>query len=186
MAETKTYYNPLNGEYTRILESSADTNGAYSMLEVYLMPGGGNPPHYHTRFTEEFFAVTGKLGLLYDKETFYLEPGENRLVPIGIEHRFFNDGAEPITFRIVLRNGQPGFENFIKGLFGLVNDGKTTKNMIPKNPLYGATLLHWGDTHLKNTYFKFFSPLAKLAYTLAKAMGTEKKLLDRYCTDTGN
>lgn len=181
MKKTGTYYNPLNGEYTKILESSADTNGAYSLLEVLLMPGGGNPPHYHTRFTEEFFAVQGSLGLLYEKDTVYLEPGENRLVPIGIEHRFFNDGTEPIIFRIVLRSGQPGFENFIKALFGLVNDGKTTKNMIPKNLLYGAALLHWGDTHIKNVYFYIFSPLAAFAYRVAKAAGAEKKLLERYC-----
>ena len=63
MPETKTYYNPLNGEYTKILESSADTGGAYSLLEVSLLPGGGNPVHYHTRFTEEFFAVKGRLAL---------------------------------------------------------------------------------------------------------------------------
>ncbi|MHA3788724.1 cupin domain-containing protein [Flavobacterium hauense] len=181
MTDSKTYYNPLNGEYTKILKSSADTLGEYSLLEVSLMPGGGNPPHYHTLFTEEFIAVEGRLGLLYNKDILYLEPGESRLVPIGIEHRFFNDGSEPIIFRIMLRSGQPGFENFIKGLFGLVNDGKTTKGMIPKNPLYGATLLNWGDTHLKNTYFYIFSPFAKAAFWLAKKTGFENKLLSKYC-----
>ncbi|RDI05806.1 cupin domain-containing protein [Flavobacterium sp. AG291] len=181
MDDVKTYYNPLNGEYTKILRSSADTLGEYSLLEVNLMPGGGNPPHYHTRFTEEFIAVKGKLGLLYNKDIVYLDPGESRLVPIGVEHRFFNDSDEPIVFKIILRSGQPGFENFIKGLFGLVNDGKTTKKMIPKNPLYGAILLYWGDTHLKNLYFYLFSPLAALAYRIAKISGAERKLLDKYC-----
>jgi len=181
MNEPKTYYNPLNGEYTKILESSATTNGAYSLLEVCLMPGGGNPLHYHTRFTEEFFAIKGKLGLQYEKDIVYLDPGESRLVPISIEHRFFNDTPEPIIFRIVLRNGQPGFENFIKALFGLVNDGKTTKGMVPKNPLYGATLLFWGDTHIKNIFFYIFSPLATLTYRIARITGVEKKLHSRYC-----
>jgi mannose-6-phosphate isomerase-like protein (cupin superfamily) len=181
MHEPKTYYNPLNGEYTKIIESSADTLGKYSLLEVCLMPGGGNPAHYHTRFTEEFIAVKGRLGLLYNKDILYLETAQSKLIPIGIEHRFFNDTAEPITFRIILRSGQPGFENFIKGLFGLVNDGKTTKGMIPKNPLYGATLLKWGDTHLKSAYFYLFSPLTAVAYKIAKVTGAEKKLLTKYC-----
>lgn len=183
MAPPETYYNPINGEYTKILESSESTDGAYSLLEVSLMPGGGNPPHYHTRFTEEFIAVEGRLGLLYEKDIVYLEPGESRLVPIGTEHRFFNDGNEGIIFRIVLRSGQPGFENFIKGLFGLVNDGRTTKGMVPKNPLYGATLLNWGDTHLKNIYFYLFSPFASVAYWIAKKTGAEKRLLAKYCTN---
>lgn len=181
MPEPKTYYNPINGEYTRILESSEDTNGAFSLLEVNLMPGGGNPVHYHTRFTENFFAVKGRLGLRYDKDIVYLEPGQSRLVPIGVEHRFFNDTDEPIIFRIILRSGQPGFENFIKGLFGLVNDGKTTKNMVPKNPYYAVILLKWGDTHLKNAFFYLFTPFALIAYYLAVKLGREKKLLDKYC-----
>lgn len=181
MAIPETYFNPINGEYTKILEPSDSVNGDYSLLEVCLMPGGGNPPHFHTQFTEEFIAVKGNLGLLYEKETIYLAPGESRLVPIGVEHRFFNDSSEPIIFRIVLRNGQPGFENFIKALFGLVNDGKTTNNMIPKNPLYGAALLKWGDTHLRNPYFYLFSPFASFAYQIAKITGAEKKLLSKYC-----
>jgi len=181
MREPKIYHNPLNGEHTRILEAAADTEGTHSLLEVTLMPGGGNPLHYHTRFTEEFIAVRGRLGLQYSKHVLYLEPGESRLVPIGVEHRFFNDGDKPITFRIILRTGQPGFENFIKTLFGLVNDKKTTKNMIPTNPFYGAVLLHWGDTHLNNLYFRLFTPLAQTAYFFAVKLGYEKALLNKYC-----
>lgn len=181
MREHKTYHNPLNGEYTKILESAADTQGHYSLLEVCLIPGGGNPPHYHTRFTEEFIAVEGKLGLLYEENIFHLEPGESRMIPIGISHRFFNDGDKPIVFRIVLRDGQPGFENFIKALFGLVNDGRTTKTMIPKNPLISAVLLQWGDTHLRNNYFRLLSPFATAAFHLASAIGIERKLVKRYC-----
>jgi mannose-6-phosphate isomerase-like protein (cupin superfamily) len=176
-----TYYNPINGEYTRILESALQTGGHHSLLEVNLMPGGGNPIHYHKRFTEEFFAVNGRLGLVFDKSTLYLEPGESKLVPIGREHRFFNDTDEPIVFRILLRKGQPGFENFIKALFGLVNDNKTTPTMVPKNLFYGAILLHWGDTHLKNNFFYLLTPFAAAAYKIAVRLGLEKRLLDRYC-----
>lgn len=181
IAEPKTYHNPLNGEYTRILESAADTDGNYSLLEVNLMPGGGNPLHYHTRFTEEFIAVKGLLGLQYENDTIHLKPGEARLVPIGLSHRFFNDSNEPIIFRIILRGGQPGFENFIKALFGLVNDGKTTGGMVPHNPFYAATLLVWGDTHINNLFFSIFRPLAAFAYGLGRIMGFEKKLLRKYC-----
>lgn len=181
MPEPKAYYNPVNGEYTKILESAADTNGEYSHLEVCLKPGGGNPPHYHKKFTEEFFAVKGLLGLQYEKEDLHLQPGENRLVPIGTVHRFFNDTNEEIIFRIILRKGQPGFENFIKSLFGLVNDRKTTKRQTPKNPLYAALLLKWGDTHLKNPFFYLLTPFAGMAYFLAKVTGADTRLKNRYC-----
>ena len=63
MPVPKTYHNPINGEYTKILESAAETEVEYTLLEVSLKPGGGNPIHYHKKFTEEFFAVKGTLGI---------------------------------------------------------------------------------------------------------------------------
>ncbi|WP_294824347.1 hypothetical protein [uncultured Flavobacterium sp.] len=68
MGTQRIYHNPVNGEYARILQSSEDTGGEYSLLEVSLSPGGGNPLHYHTQFTEEFIAVKGNLGLQYYKD----------------------------------------------------------------------------------------------------------------------
>ncbi len=180
MAEPKIYYNPVNGEYTKILESSAATNGSYSLLEVCLKPGGGNPMHYHTRFTEEFIAVQGTLSLGYNKEILHLNPGESQLVSIGTVHRFFNASEEDIIFRIVLRSGQEDFENFIKILFGLVQDKRTTKRQIPKNIFHAALLLKWGDTHLKNPFFYLLTPFANGIYKLAVKRGIDKKLLEQY------
>lgn len=182
MGGPKTYYNPVNGEFARILESSADTNGKYSLLEVSLSAGGGNPLHYHTQFTEEFFAVKGNLGLQYKKDIVYLKPGEQQLVPIGIPHRFFNDSPDEIIFRVKLCPGQPGFENFLKAMFGLVNDGRTiTKNQIPKNIYHIAVMHNWGDTHLASLPFRIFSPLVRIFYKRAVKLGIEKELLEKYC-----
>lgn len=182
MGESKTYYNPVNGEFARIIESSEDTNGDYSLLEVSLSPGGGNPLHYHTRFTEEFFAVKGNLGLQYKKDIVHLKPGEQQLVPIGIPHRFFNESREEIIFRVKLSPGQPGFENFLKAMSGLVNDGRTiTKNQIPKNIYHIAIMHNWGDTHLHSLPFRIFSPLVNVFYRKAVKLGIEKELLEKYC-----
>ena len=184
MPNPKTYYNPVNGEYARIIESSEDTGGEYSLLEVSLSPGGGNPLHYHTRFTEEFFALKGNLGLQYQKDIVHLKPGGKQLVPIGIPHRFFNDSTDEIVFRVKLRPGQPGFENFLKTMFGLVNDGKTiTKNQIPKNIYQIAVMHNWGDTHLANPLFRLISPMVKLFYKRAVHLGIEAELLERYVKD---
>ena len=180
MADNVTYYNPVNGEYTKIIESANATNGVHSLLEVLLKPGGGNPLHYHTRFTEEFIATKGVLSIDYDDETLHLEPGESKLVPIGTKHRFYNTTKNDIVFRIILRSGQPDFENFIKVLFGLVRDGKTTAKQIPKNIFYAALLLHWGDTHLKNFLFRVIVPFAAFVRRIAIIRGIDKKLLDKY------
>jgi mannose-6-phosphate isomerase-like protein (cupin superfamily) len=181
MPHGKTYHNPVNGEYTTILQSAAETNGEYSHFEVSLTPGGGNPVHYHTKFTEEFFAVKGRLGLYYEHKNVYLQPGESKTVPIGMHHRFFNDTGEDIVFRVVLRKGQPDFEKFLIVMFGLVNDGKTiTKNQVPTNILTLAIMYRWGDTHLASPFIRLLAPFINGIGRFAKVIGKEKELTRKY------
>ncbi|MES2485652.1 MAG: cupin domain-containing protein [Bacteroidota bacterium] len=184
MREVKTYHNPINGEYTKILQTAAETDGAYTLFEVSLSPGGGNPIHYHTKFTEEFFAVSGPLGLQKGRHKVALQPGQSSVVPLLAHHRFFNDSDNDIIFRVKLTPGQPTFENFLKGMFGLVNDGKTiTKNQIPKNIFHIAVMFAWGDTHLVNPFVKLSGPILKKLYKTAVNKGIEQQLLDAYCKD---
>ncbi|MXN90426.1 cupin domain-containing protein [Flavobacterium sp. Sd200] len=181
--QPRTYHNPVNGEYTSILKSSFETNGDYTHFEVSLTPGGGNPVHYHTGFTEEFTAVKGLLGLQLGKKIIYLKPGETALVPVYSRHRFFNDTNDTIIFRVRLVKGQPGFENFLKAIFGLVNDRKTiTGNQIPKNIYHLAIVYKWGDTHLTNPLIKLCAPILNLLYKRAVNLGIEQQLLQRYCS----
>lgn len=182
MDSHKTYHNPINGEYTKILESAQETGGEYTHFEVKLVPGGGNPVHFHTKFSEEFIVVEGKLGLLLNGKKHYLQPGENALVEPFAKHRFFNDTDKPIVFRVILRKGQPGFERFLKVMFGLANDGMTmTKNQIPKNIYHLAILYHWGDTHLVNPFNGIAAPVLQLIYKRAIKLGIEEKLIEKYC-----
>lgn len=178
-----TFYNPVNGETTTILKSAAQTSGNHTLFEVTLAPGGGNPLHYHTKFTEEFFAVSGQLGLQKNKIVLYLEEGQSVLVPANTPHRFFNDGKTPITFRVKLVSGQPDFENFLKVMFGLVNDNKTFgKTQIPKNMYHIAIAFVWGNTHLANPVLRLLSPLVSIFYKRALRLGIDKKLLIKYCS----
>ena len=182
MDSPKTYYNPINGEYTRILESSEETDGEYTHFEVMLMPGGGNPIHFHTKFSEEFTAVEGRLGVLLNSKKLYLQPGEDARVEPYAKHRFFNDTNAPIVFRVILRKGQPGFEQFLKVMFGLAADGLTiTKNQVPKNIYHMAILYHWGDTHLVNPFNGIAAPLLAIIYKRAIKLGIDKRLVQKYC-----
>ena len=132
-------------------------------------------------FTEQFEPVSGALGVHYLGKEMLLEPGSIFKVPIMDHHRFYNPGDEPIIFRAKLEPGQPGFENFMAALFGLVSDGKTIgKNQIPFNPFYAIILLKWGDTQVDNILFRLFKPLLELLYTLSRKLGYEKKLLHKY------
>jgi mannose-6-phosphate isomerase-like protein (cupin superfamily) len=176
-----TYINPITKERATILETAAHTHGKYTLIEVELQPGGGNPIHYHKQFTEDFYPVSGILGVHYKGAALRICPGESFKVPILEPHRFYNPTDQPIIFNARLEPGQPGFENFMAVLFGLVRDGKTfSSNQIPFNPLYAALLLEWGDTYINSTAFKIVLPLVKMAATLARKLKLDKKLLETY------
>ncbi|BAO55854.1 cupin domain-containing protein [Nonlabens marinus] len=175
------YRNPITKEKATLLATSRSTDGTYTYIEVELQPGGGNPVHYHQQFTEEFEPIEGILGVHYLGKELRLTPGEKFKVPIRHNHRFYNPNDVPIVFRARLEPGQPGFENFMAVLFGLVSDGKTFgPNQIPYNPFYAVLLLEWGDTQVDSLLFKLLRPLMRVAVTLSRKLGYEKKLLETY------
>ena len=181
---SKTYINPITKERATIIETSAQTGGAYTSIEVELQPGGGNPIHYHHFFTEQFEPVKGTLGVHYLGKEIRLEPGDLFKIPLRDNHRFYNPGNESIIFKAKLEPGQPGFENFMAALFGLVRDGKTFgENQIPLNPFYAIILLKWGDTQVDSNLFRLFKPVLMILYTLSQKLGYEKKLLHKYVVD---
>ena len=137
--------------------------------------------HFHYNFTEEFEAVEGVLCLIADGKKIQLKPAEKLTVAPRISHKFYNPSEETIIFRVKLFPGQPDFENFIKTVFGLVNDGKTWKNQIPKNPLQAAVVFKWGDTHLANYLFRKGEPLLNKLYEKAVKNGIEAELKNKYC-----
>ena len=60
--------NPVIGEKIVFLTTSKKSNGAKSLMEVYLGPKGGNPLHYHKRFSETFKVIEGELNVQIGKD----------------------------------------------------------------------------------------------------------------------
>ncbi len=59
------------GDVYRFLATGTDTNGKYAMWEAIVPPGGGPPPHVHSREEEGFYILEGEI-------TFQI--GEKRVV----------------------------------------------------------------------------------------------------------
>jgi len=117
--EERRYYHPVQKDYTTFLETSEETGGEHTLLEIELAPGGGNTPHYHKTHDEHFEVVEGTLEVLVGKETRVLRPGQKAVAPRNTLHKFRNPGEERARFLVELRPASAGFEKATKAGYGL-------------------------------------------------------------------
>lgn len=125
------------GDVCRLLATGADTNGAYCQMDVMVPPGGGPPPHVHTREEEAFYVLEGTITFQLGNEQIVAGPGTFLNMPIGSEHSFKNETAEPA--RMLITVAPAGLEQmFLEA--GHVLDDETTQ-LPPVTPEDIARLL---------------------------------------------
>jgi uncharacterized cupin superfamily protein len=73
-------------------------------------PGGGPPPHIHSREDETFYLLEGEIEFLLGEETILAGPGDFVSVPRGTVHRFLNVGTE--TAKLVLTFTPAGIDRW--------------------------------------------------------------------------
>src|SRR3712207_1218028 len=59
--ERRRYYHSEQKDYATILETSEETGGERTLIEIEVAPGGGTPPHYHKIYEEHFEVLEGEL-----------------------------------------------------------------------------------------------------------------------------
>jgi quercetin dioxygenase-like cupin family protein len=98
------------GDHYRFLVTGEESGGAYFSMEALVPPGGGPPPHVHTREDETFYVLEGELEFLLGEELVVAGPGDFVNVPRGTVHRFRNVGTE--TSRMVLTFTPAGIDRW--------------------------------------------------------------------------
>lgn len=176
---TITIVNPKNQDSVTFLETSRQTGGERTLLEVVVAPGGRNALHFHTSFSERFEAVEGDLQLATADGAMVLKPGESFTAEPYVEHAFFNDADAPVRFHVEMRPGNEPFELFLQVAYGLINDTWTLPGGFPPNPLHLGVLFALGDTHYKGI-LQAFTPMARLCAWVATKTGTHQRLVDTY------
>lgn len=172
-------YNPVFDDTVTFVKFSYETEGAFTLLEIDLAPGGGNATHLHRRFTETFTAIEGTLGVEYDGREYRLEPGEQKMVEIGVTHRFFNPGDERIRFHVKIEPGSAGFEKALFLLYGLTNDGFATEEGLLKDIGHTALFLKLSDTRVPGL-LNLLNPVFQRAVRQLEESGEADELLERY------
>jgi quercetin dioxygenase-like cupin family protein len=100
------------GDHYTFLVTGAESGGAYFAMEALVPPGGGPPPHIHSREDETFYLLEGEIRFTLGEETVTAGPGDFVNVPRGTVHCFTNAGSE--TARMILTFTPAGIERFFE------------------------------------------------------------------------
>lgn len=76
------------GQLAIIRATSADTDGAYSLVEIVAPAGLQAPWHVHHHEDEGFHVLEGEVSLEVGERRLRLGPGQFALGPRGVPHRF--------------------------------------------------------------------------------------------------
>ena len=136
------------GDVYRFLATGQDTNGKYALFEALVGPGGGPPPHVHSREEEGFYVLEGEITFTVNGERVVAKAGTFANMPVGTPHSFKNEGDRPARMLISLTPAgleQMFFEVGVPMAQGATTAPPPTKDEIEKPlavaPGYGVTIL---------------------------------------------
>jgi mannose-6-phosphate isomerase-like protein (cupin superfamily) len=88
------------GDVYRFLATGDETEGKYALFEALIPPGGGPPPHVHSREEEGFYVLEGEITFTVGEEQVVAGPGTFANMPIGSRHTFRNESGRPARMLI--------------------------------------------------------------------------------------
>ena len=177
----RTIVNPIFKDIVTFSQTSAESEGKITEIDITLMPGGNNPLHYHKTHSETFFAIDSEVGVGLKKgKKKILKPGESYTVEPMALHYWFNPTDSEIKFKIEIKPGHEGFENSLRIIYGLAEDGLANKQGIPKSLRHKAIVACMADMNLPGFFTLIFPVLERIAKK-AKNSGIEQKLVVKYC-----
>ena len=109
MSRLTTITNPTEGrtiavvgDVYRFLATGDNTHGTYAMWEAIVPPGGGPPPHVHSREEEGFYILEGEITILTGDKRIVATAGMFVNMPIGLPHSFKNESETPAKMLITV------------------------------------------------------------------------------------
>lgn len=138
----------VTGDVYRFLATGEQTDGKYALWEALVPPGGGPPPHVHSREEEGFYVLEGEVTFTVSGERTVAGPGTFANMPVGVPHSFKNESDRPA--RMLISVAPAGLEQMFFEVGQELPVGDTTafppsedeiKKLIATAPKYGITLL---------------------------------------------
>lgn len=114
----------VTGDVYRFLVTGDETNGRYAMWEAVVPPGGGPPPHVHSREVEGFYVLDGEIAFTVNGERLVATAGTFASMPPGTPHSFKNETDR--TAKMLLMVAPAGLEQMFFETGVPVPTGTTT------------------------------------------------------------
>src|SRR5450432_2394193 len=92
--EQKLPHIGLAGDTYTILLTGKDTAGRFCLIDMYVPPSGGPPPHRHD-FEETFSILEGEIEVTFRGAKSVLRTGETANIPANAPHQFQNKTDRP-------------------------------------------------------------------------------------------
>lgn len=172
-------YNPIQRDSVTFLQTAADTNGEYTLVEVELADGGCVGLHYHKTYSEKFDCLEGEVQVQLDKVIHTLQPGQSATATPMINHLFRNRSGKPCRFKVEIRPASRGFEQSLQIAYGLANDGLCKSNGFPKDGLALAWLFSISESNLPG-WRSIFEFILRRQAKKAIQRGTDRQLVEKY------
>src|SRR5713101_8686384 len=112
------------GDVYRFLATGDDTNGKYAMWEAIVPPGGGPPPHVHSREEEGFYILEGEITFQIGEERIVATAGMFANMPVGTPHSFKNESSKPA--KMIISVAPAGLEKMFFEVGVPLPEGATT------------------------------------------------------------
>ena len=136
------------GDVYRFMATGEDTNGKYALWEAIVPPGGGPPPHVHSREEEGFYILEGEITFQVAGKRIVATPGMFANMPVGTPHSFKNESGQ--TARMLISIAPAGLEEMFFEVGVPLDDGATTalpptrqeiEKLLEVSPEYGVEIL---------------------------------------------
>ena len=101
------------GDVYRFLATGDETDGRCAMFEAVVRPGGGPPPHIHSREEESFYVLEGEITFQVGDQQFVAKAGTFANMPVGSLHSFENNTNKQA--RMIISVAPAGLESMFYG-----------------------------------------------------------------------
>src|SRR4051794_37193261 len=112
------------GDVYRFVAVGEDTGGRYALWEAIVPPGGGPPPHVHSREEEGFYVLEGEITFRAGEDRLVAGAGTFLNMPVGTPHSFKNEGSQPA--KMLISVAPAGLERMFFEIGAPLAQGATT------------------------------------------------------------